>query len=488
MKLFYLLILSFLISASALAQDSLMHFNVESQAIYTTNDQVPFWLRSNQFGSIPLAGGSASFIGRLRRDYNPNRKKLIDWGVGFEGRANIGRKVQGDIIEAYGKLRMGIFQLKAGRSKDISGLVGDSVLSSGSFSISGNALGVPKIELSIPEYYTLPILNNLFAIKGSFAHGWLGNVNIDGKYLIPKSNTYFHQSSLYGRFGKPDWKVKFYGGFNHQVFWGNYKKIFPDNEFTLSPISEFLYVVSGTQFNFSKVGNHLGSVDLGVDYTFSTIQLKLYRQNFYDVGALGHLANLRDGLTGITIINLRKAERSGVRWQRLNVELMSSKNQAGLISSINTKTGAEDYYNNYLYSDGWAYKGLVLGNPLFTTKEFARSTLAASEREYFVNNRVQALTIGFVGTAEDMLFTGKLTFSKNYGTYKTSGAPYQGVGVILKPSPDLKFGTQNQFSGYLKASKAFSKTVNGGVLLAIDRGTLLNNSAAIMVNLVKTID
>ena len=48
-------------------------------------------------------------------------------------------------------------------------------------------------------------------------------MNKDGNIL--QIETYLHQKSLYGRFGKPEWKWKLYGGFNHQVFWGNEKDI-----------------------------------------------------------------------------------------------------------------------------------------------------------------------------------------------------------------------------------------------------------------------
>jgi hypothetical protein len=101
----------------------------------------------------------------------------------------------------------------------------------------------------------------------------VGNVDISDKYKINSSKSYFHESSFYGRFGKPEWKVKLYGGLNHQVFWGNNKNIFPTNEFTLSPEQEYWYVVAGIPFNHPKVGNHLRSVDLGLDFAFSTIQL-----------------------------------------------------------------------------------------------------------------------------------------------------------------------------------------------------------------------
>src|SRR5690606_25231710 len=151
------------------------------------------------------------------------------------------------LIEGYGKMRVAIFQLKAGRTKDVMGLNGDSSLTSGNFAISGNALGIPKVEISIPEYYTLPIWDGLIAIKGNFAHGWMGEYTVADERLIQSEiaesqiaypKTYFHQKSLYGRVGKDEWKLKLYGGFSHQAMWGNEKDVY-GNTFNLSNLQTF---------------------------------------------------------------------------------------------------------------------------------------------------------------------------------------------------------------------------------------------------------
>jgi hypothetical protein len=474
MKTFYLVIFAFLISTSVLAQDSLMHFNVESQATFTTNDQVPFWFRSNQFGSIPLSGASASFIGRFRKDYNPNKKKLIDWGVGFEGRTNLGRKAEGDIIEAYGKLRVGVFELKAGRSKDVMGLVGDSSLSSGSFAVSGNALGVPKIQLSIPEYYTLPILGDIFAIKGSFAHGWLGDIPINSNRLN-SVQTYYHQTAFYGRIGKPDWRLKIYGGINHQAFWGNSKKVLPIGQFKLTKLQEFWAAASGQEVGGSKVGNHIGSVDFGVDYQFSGVLLKVYRQNIYDIGAIGHLANLKDGLNGLTIINTME-KKSGFQWRAVLLEVLYTKSQAGEVGK-KLASGAEDYYNNYQYPKGWSYDNLNLGSSFLTNRLEAKDNLSSLTPDFIVNNRVIVYHLGFIGSVKDVLVTGKVSFSQNYGTYETSGGPYRYIkNITVYASKDIEFHTQNQISSYLSIKKNLANSISAGLSLGIDQGTLLNNS------------
>ena len=141
-KLFVIaLICLFCTSVQAQVLDS-VKYEVGVSASATSNGVVPFWMRSNQYGSIPLTGASSSFHGKIIKEYNPHRDssgkhRLWDWGLGVEGRMNIGNRAQFIPIEAYIKARTSIFQLKIGRSKEIFGLV-DSTLSSGAFSIYCN--------------------------------------------------------------------------------------------------------------------------------------------------------------------------------------------------------------------------------------------------------------------------------------------------------------------------------------------------------------
>src|SRR5664280_115707 len=211
------------------AQTNRFSYSLGSSAGYITPGQVPFWLRSNQFGNIPIDNASLSLFGAIHKDYNKSRTRIFDWGASAEGRANIGDRSNLILIEGYAKVRISIFEIRAGRSKEITGLC-DTSLSCGSFSVSGNTPGIPKVQISIPEFYTLPILGKLFAFKGNYAHGWVGKtpfLNLDTILLNPR--TYIHQKSLYGRFGKPEWKWKLYGGFNHQVLWGDEKFTYGNN-------------------------------------------------------------------------------------------------------------------------------------------------------------------------------------------------------------------------------------------------------------------
>jgi hypothetical protein len=490
----FLFLLSTGLSTPALAQQEI-NYEVEAQAIGTTNDVVPFWMRSNQFGSIPSHGASASVIGRATKEYDNTKTGLFDWGAGFEGRANAGKNSKLQLIEGYAKVRAGIFQLKVGRTKDVMGLNGDSSLTSGNFSISGNALGIPKVEISIPKFYTIPVMDGLFSIKGSFSHGWVGRVQIlDTIRTAPPTNfrfpifdtnpnTYYHQKSFYGRIGRPEWKLKLYGGFNHQVFWGNERRSMGE-DFKLSASETFLHVVTGKAYGSgkiprSKIGNQLGSIDLGIEYDFDNVTLAIYRQNFYDVGALSKLANIRDGLNGINLRNkLYKNSSSVLQWKSLLLEFLYTKNQAGESWSKPTKSGDEDYYNNYYYLNGWSYNSSGLGTPFITPRHLAREGQASSSLDYFINNRVIAIHGGFDGTIYNIDILGKASFSRNYGTFGTSPEG-NSTGSIRNPNTTNLFRSVNQFSGYLKASKSMDNNIKFGITAAIDNGQLLNNSVGL---------
>jgi len=452
------------------AQENPWTMELEGQAGFTTSDQVPFWMRSNQYGNVPVAGPSVSAIGRIKKDYvadSTGNKRLLDWGMGFEGRANGGQNANLILVEGYAKARLAMFELKGGRSKQVMGLM-DTTLSTGSFIMSGTALGVPKVEISIPEFFSIPLLDGILAVKGNFAHGWLGHVNIynNEDFVMP---SFFHQKSLWGRIAKPHWRTRFYGGFSHNVFWGNEKKwigYFPFNDW-----QSYEYIVFGKVFNDSKVGNHGGTIDFRVEHDFQNVSMAVYRQNFYEVGGLYYLANIADGLNGISLTN-RQPKRTNVFWKKLLFEFLYTKNQAGETWSKPTPTGDENYMNHYLYKEGWSYRGIGMGTPFISRRTDVRGTLPAKEMgrpEYFINNRLMAFHAGVAGEAGAWDITAKLSYSRNFGTRVT----------------ETEFPVVGQLSAYLEGSRPLKNGMHIGGVLALDTGKLLYNSTGIMLKVVK---
>ena len=480
-KFYFTFILSF-VSVRMVAQINDFHSSLSVEGIIASHDEVPFWLRSDQFGSVPLPGTSGSFIGAAHKDYDSAKMHVVDWGASAEVRADIGSLSHLTLIEGYGKLRISIFELKAGRGKEIMGLV-DTSLSSGAFAVSGNALGVPKVQLSIPEYWSLPFARKLFSIKGNFAHGWLGEQPIQSSVNVNEGVTYFHQSSFYGRFGKPGWKLKLFGGFNHQVFWGS-EKLVNGNKYNLSPFKTYEYVVLGRTYEGSKIGNHLGSVDLGLEYDFSGTKLFIYRQNFYDEGALAKLANIADGLNGLSLLN-KSMGRGGLQWHKLVFELFYSKDQAGYPWSTRTASGDENYYNNYQYSDGWSYKGLGLGNPFITPAATTRTGLPNDPTDFFNNNRVVAFYSGMEGSLGKYRFRTRLSYSLNYGTFGTSQWGYSTGSIFVPPAYGI-FKEVKEFSAYLEISRSISRSLQIALDGGLDSGGLFYNSSGIILKIKKS--
>src|SRR5690606_204110 len=115
----------------------------------------------------------------------------------------------------------------------------------------------------------------------------------------------------------------------------------------------FIYAITGKVYETkiipsSKIGNQLGSIDIGAENDFKSTNFLIYRQNIYDVGALSKLANIMDGLNGIRLEN-KKMTPAGrtFQWKTILFEFLYTKNQAGELWSKYTRSGDEDYYNNY---------------------------------------------------------------------------------------------------------------------------------------------
>lgn len=444
-----------------------LQFDLLAQPLRTSTElklnyasDIPFWMRSNTYGSVPLEGLSTSVIGNFYKDYE--KSTGFDWGVGFEGRGDFGKTSRFTLIEGYAKLKYGPFEVRGGRVKEFQGLV-DSTLSIGSFSMSGTALGIPKIELRVPDYWPR---NTLLSGKGNFAHGWYGYMPTMGTLAETDTlKTYFHQKSLWVRLARPAWKLKLYGGFVDNAFWGDEYKL--HSSFNLSPFQRYWSVVSGKVWQGSKVGNHVGNIDLRADYHTENYKYSIYRQFFYEVGALWHLANIQDGLVGFSINNLQN-ERD-IDWQKILIEVIYTKNQAGETWSKPTPTGNENYLNHYIYNLGWSYKNKSLGLPLVASRQDSNSDLPYNDLEYFVNNRLWGVNLGSESTIYNHIITFRLTYSRNFGTRETQKV----------------FPISNQFSWQLRGTKKLKNNYSYGIDLAGDHGKLLPNTLGINILLRK---
>ncbi|RXK87337.1 capsule assembly Wzi family protein [Filimonas effusa] len=476
----------FVLPVTAFSQKDNIHGTVSLFTSFTSNSQPPLWLKSVNYGNLQLPRGSLGLITKIQKEYDSIALRSGPvWA--FKVQACFMSTIRGEreaqLTEAYVKFRQRKFEITLGRWSSQSGLV-DSSLSSGAFSISGNALGIPQARLSI-DY--LNLFKGFVAIKTAYGAGYLGNTPVAAGFHVSQAQTYYHHQDVYIRLGKPSQKITFEGGITHEVFWGNEKAIFgPD--YTLPVWKTYLYIVTGIPFGHnsilsSKVGNHVGSVDGRFFIDLKNISLCIYRQQFYDVGALFHLTNIQDGLTGAVISNKCLAAEK-IAWKKFLIEFFYSKSQGGEVNARITPSGDEDYYNNYLYPDGWSYRAMALGNPFITPVYMSRPGQVSRPDQFFINNRVAALHAGIELSVDKAYCRILLSASRNYGTYASSQfGSSRGSSRYIGPPPYFK--EVEQFSGYIEYVKPLAGNVEVGVKTAVDIGQLLPSTAGIIFSLRK---
>jgi hypothetical protein len=426
------------------AQPGTFTYNTELGGYVSSNGRLPFWLRANQWGQVPLTAPAVT--ARLGLRYQ-SRGFVADstqfgWELGTQGVTNASHGVRFLLPQAYLKLRWRKLELMAGREREILGIM-DSTLSSGSYSWSGNALPIPLIRLGIREYAPLGFLGNFISIKGFYAHGWYNNPYIQGAY--------FHQKAFHSRFGKPEASVHVHFGLVHNTVWGgkaDYLKNNPvavNGKLTTSLHDYVTGVVLGqipkerandrfTEFDgTNRVGNHVGHYDLALDWQLPTFKLLAYRQHPFEDASGLQIQNLPDGLYGLSL----RREASPVAWLALKgvvLEYLHTKDQSGQTFEKpgSRFKGLDNYFNHAQYREGWSYRGRGVGTPFVPSRTEVAGTIEPTG-EYFPANRVVVYHLGLEGLlVQKVRVLAKLSYSRSFGTINVPfPAPIRQLSSIL---------------------------------------------------------
>ncbi len=460
-----------------------IRYKAELSGIASSSSRTPFWLRSNQFGTVPLespAGIVSLGATGLWGDATQNRKPYFKASVEAVGNAT--RHSRFVLPEAYAAIRLGHGELYVGRRKEINGIT-DTLLTSGSYAWSGNAVPITQIRIGTKDYAPLKFTKDLIAVNAFFSHGWFTNTD-------SLQNVYLHAKALYVRIGKPSWKVRFYGGMSHYVQWGGYspylnnslsnKGYLPSDwnayKKALWPSAVDDENTGGfTAFDTAnRSGNHLGSIDLALEVNLSKSNLLFYIQRPWEDMSGVVFGNLPDGLYGF---RWKKplTQSSGFQIAQFTAEFMTTMNQSG----PKYPKGNDDYFHNYQYIDGWTHQQRIVGTP------FVTRWMDASPRWYNLrgpfknfsmisNNRVQLLHLAAVG-----YFPSGISVRALASQSWNSGRPYSAA-----PLP----GGAKQFSGLVEVVVPQGKW--GGLewkaTLALDKGEWLTSSLAGMLTIRKS--
>ncbi len=470
----------FFVSHSAFSQDSTQS-NHNQQYVsltgYGSTARTPFWMRTNQYATVPEASGLMIRAGS-KNLFSIAQTPHLKAGYGIDLVANMSANSQVILPELYGKVQFKKWELYVGRKRETVGLC-DTLLGSGSYVWSGNALPIPKIQLAIADFLPLTFTKNLISFKGSYAHGWFGSGDFAYGYFL-------HQKTFYVRIGKPTSQLRLYGGFNHQVQWGGktYGDIGTVNNRTF-PVSfkDYISVVTGarnlgnTAFDSTnRVGNHLGTLDVGAEFEFRRMSLSIYRQSLYDDGSLlrKEANNIADGLQGIVLKFLYpEREKGRLSLKKVLFEFLYTKSQGGSTFDFEGGIyGRDNYFNHQQYFDGWSYKRRIIGTPFITNYRDTNNSDDYNSNEIANNNRVVVYHFGFEGYfGEKLHFLSKLSYSLNYGTY---GFPYESV--------------PKQFSGLLQVDGQIGlwEGLEWNAAIALDQGQLYTNTLGGKIGIRKT--
>ncbi|WP_461113696.1 capsule assembly Wzi family protein [Spirosoma jeollabukense] len=466
-------------STSIGQQRSVFHGEIEAGSIISSESVTPFWLRTNQYGIVPNQAPAGLFQAAIRKSYaqpDSAHTRKFSWGFTLNPVLTYDRndKLKVLLPEAHLKVRFKAIELYAGRRREVIGL-GDTTLSSGFYAVSGNSLPVPKLQIGTIGYAPLHFTNDFLAVNAGFSHGWFNVPYLQGVRL--------HQKYLYLRFGKPASSFKFYAGVNHQVQWAghaDYLKQRPDiadaNGYFPSDWSFYKYVVFSytpkdygkiagyTDFDSYRVGNSVGSIDFGAEFTTEGHKFMAYYQHAYeDVSGIVFL-NMPDGLWGLSCA-FTPEQPTAFHLTRLNLEFLTTKDQTAPTFDIpgSKYQGGDNYYNHSQYTEGWSYFGRTIGTPFIAPGQDFDKKFPLPNGQFFPNNRVNMWYVGLQASYRKATFLLRTSYSKNYGTFKDQ-------------STNSNYPTQ--FSGLISAQIPISRWNHVALIskLSIDNGGLYTNT------------
>ncbi|MEY4646703.1 MAG: hypothetical protein RIQ98_539, partial [Bacteroidota bacterium] len=216
----------------------------------------------------------------------------------------------------------------------------------------------------------------------------------------------------------------------------------------------------------NRLGNHLGSVDVGMEIEWSKAKLFFYRQSIYEDGSLYYGNNITDGLHGIVFA--RKADQGIIK---LVLEYFNSTSQGGSggAGNVGALRGLDNYQNNAVYRNGWTYMGHGIGTPLMTLD--SETDLSPGNEVYFDNNRVETFYVAGFAKLGVNEFSARGSLSNAFGAYgaEYSNAKTQLSGSIQWQRPVQVMGYDARIKASFGADKGFWKrdAIGGNVSILL---------------------
>lgn len=388
-------------------------------AVSSSGQYAPYWMQTGRNGAIAASPHSGNMtIGIVKEATRPNRWWDYDFGVTVSGRLHsrltmtpdrsLERIASAYTNSLYAHVRLYIVDITAG-VKPLTYQNGDERLTSGSLLFSSNAAPMPRVSIGIDRWTAFPGLYGYLEIKGGISHLW----QADDVYI---TRGYVHHKYIGGRVGGR-LPVKLSYQFHHAAQWGGYSPIYGDLGNDMHAfLTAFKAGAGGSMANdqLNAQGNHIGEQQLALEIDVHDWHVTAYWHSLFEDGPIrfiGAQMNNRDGLWGLNI------QQS--RWpyiQSVTYELVHTTDQSGPFHDRDgfIYGGADNYYRNSIYRNGWNYHYRTIGNPFITSPIYNTNGELMS-----TNTRVMAHYVGIRGDIFGYRYRAVCSTVKNYGQYNS---------------------------------------------------------------------
>ena len=394
--------------------------SIHLNGYYSNNDELPFWMYSNERGRISEETNFSGWING-QMNYAISDKSTLEIGAGILYQDDY---LNDDYIdELYADFKYSWFQVIAGRKQEPEMYNGLSATNE-NFAWSLNARPLPglQIQTSSPIYFNE---NKKFGLEFSWEEYLMGNDRfVKGARL--------HTKSIYlvSNFNN-DWQLK--AGIRHFAQWGGDSTSLGAQA---DGFEDYLRVITGRKGSdaanmsdqINVAGSQLGTYELYLTKGFYDFKLKFLYNHFFEDGTGSRYANFPDGRYGIFF---NKIEQNKLIEAAI-YEFYYTRNQ----SKNSSAPHKNDYYFwNGIYRSGWTYQQRIIGLPFFDYDQDA---------SLIVGNKFMAHHIGLSGVlnSETVNLPYKLfaTYIQKDGTLSKSYTPKRNeiylnyeIGLLQNP-------------------------------------------------------
>lgn len=422
MKSFVFPVFFLFLSSLLLGQQRTIEYQASLSGFVATDNNLPFWAISNQYGLLPDGNGGLAELG-LFSGFNTAHKIQFAYGIsaaGYLSRPDNNLLLDQLYISGrWKKIRLDLGMIH--RDAEYNGISSTN----GNIIYSNNARTLPGYNLRT-DYIFVPWTRKIL----SFRFNWADYQLIDDRFV---DNTYLHNKSVFVKIAP--WKrLEIVVGLEHWAQWGGDSPLLGKQP---TGFKDYLRIVCGKEGGngasqsdiINALGNHLGREHLAINYLADKYTLSFYHDIPFEDGSGTDFRSFPDGIYALYYGSKNKKQwisdfiyefhytkyQSGSRHDRpATPEEMEKQDPNDPFYGRKILGGNDNYFNNGEYQSGWTFYGRTIGSPLITARQPDEKGITPG----VYNNRVIGHHIGLKGYAfRKIPYKTMLTYTLNYGIY-----------------------------------------------------------------------